>query len=105
MTGHAKTTKAHISIRTQFAGRYAAQLVSHWKHHNPELDVAGTVTTMRFGSTTYVVEPDADALSVQIETADAAALEQAQRAIEEHIDRFGFREKQVFDWSWRSPTS
>ncbi len=73
MTGHAKTTKAHISIRTQFAGRYAAQLVSHWKHHNPELDVA--------------------------------ALEQAQRAIEEHIDRFGFREKQVFDWSWRSPTS
>jgi hypothetical protein len=104
MAGNVATI-AQVSIRTPFAGRYAAQLVSHWKHHNPVLDVTGPVTTMRFGATTYVVEPDTEALSIRIETADSIALEKAQRAIEEHIDRFGFREKQGFDWTWHSPAS
>jgi hypothetical protein len=94
-------TNATVSIQTAQATRYSAQLLSHWKHHSPVLNETETGIVMAFGQTSYTIEPNADALTITIEAADVPSLRKARLAIEEHINRFGFRESSTFAWNWR----
>lgn len=96
--------RSEVSIETLRAARYSSQLISHWKHHSPIIRETATGTMMTFGSTKYIIEPKADALSISIEAFDPVSLDKAKLAIEEHIDRFGFREL-PFAWNWLQSTS
>ena len=94
---------ATVSIRTAQATRYCAQLLSHWKHHGPVVNETAAGVVMAFGQTSYTIEPNTDALTITIVAADVTSLSKGKAAIEEHINRFGFRESSSFVWDWRQP--
>lgn len=87
---------ANATVPTQHASRYLQQLCKHWSHRftvefTPE---AGSID---FGEgKTVTLEASATALEVRVSTdGDLANL---QRVVEEHLQRFGFREELVFTW-------
>lgn len=94
-------SEANIVIATPHAAKYAAQLLKHWSHRNPDIAAGPQWTSMTFGATTYIVELRADALVARITAADDAALGAAKGAFQEHIDRFAFRETPALVWNWR----
>lgn len=93
--------ETNVVVTTSNAAKYAAQLVKHWGHRNPQVETGPQGTAVTFGSTTYLIGARSDALVARITAADADALAAARRAFQEHIDRFAFREAPALVWDWR----
>ena len=88
--------ESSATIRTASASRYLQQLCKHWSHKfavefTPErgrIDLPAGPCTLT---------ADADALNVTV-SAEADRLPRLRDVVEEHIQRFAFRETLVFDW-------
>ena len=91
-------TELTARVPTQSASRYLQQLCKHWSHKfevsfDPQ---AGTIA-LPFGKTDLRAEPDT--LVVTIHIADGADAERPKKVVEDHLNRFAFREGELqFDW-------
>lgn len=90
------TLTAHVP--TESASRYLQQLCKHWSHKfevsfDPQ---AGTIA-LPFGKTDLCAEPEA--LIVAIHLNDGADPDRPKKVVEDHLNRFAFREGELqFDW-------
>jgi hypothetical protein len=86
-------------VPTDKAVRYMTQLAKHWSH---KFDVALTATTadipLPFGPVRLAAEPDA--LLITLEPDPDADLARMKEVVENHLNRFAFREGElVYAWS------
>ena len=88
---------SRAAVATQQASKYLQQLCKHWAHRFPvEFDPDHGTIELSHGKT--IMDADAAALHVLVETPDAEALERLETVVADHIKRFAFREELVFDW-------
>ena len=91
-------TISHATVATPNASSFLRQLCRHWAHKFP---VEFTDEHGRIELPTTVVTLDAapETLQVKLELPDPAQQERLEQVVAEHLQRFGFRETLVFDWS------
>lgn len=90
------TSQAEVS--TEHASRYLQQLCKHWAHKFAvEFSPEHGEITLPSGVT--VLDAASDRLTVTLRAEDAAALDQLERVVADHIIRFAFREELTFDWT------
>jgi hypothetical protein len=87
------------SVPTAHASRYLQQLSKHWSH---KFDVSHdeTRSTIPFSSdrkAELVAEPDR--LRITLSVPDEETRDRMRAVIEEHLNRFAFRETLVYAWS------
>ena len=84
-------------IRTPHASRYLQQLCKHWSHKfETEFTATSARIVLPLGETRLAA--DADALTIDVTTEDAASLSGLRDVVARHIERFAFRETLQFDW-------
>lgn len=79
--------------------RYLQQLCKHWSHKFP-VESAGTHGTIGLPSGRVTLVADPDRLKVTIEPGAEADPVRLQQVVEEHINRFAFREAPL-DFGWK----
>ncbi len=90
-------TIAHVP--TEYGSRYLQQLCKHWAH---KLEVSATDDT---GSVTFpdgsalAMTASAETLALRLDVPDGGDAAKMQHVVQEHLDRFAFREAPLaFDW-------
>lgn len=90
-------TIAHVP--TAYGSRYLQQLCKHWAH---KLEVSNTEDT---GSVIFpsgaalAMTASETALDLRLDVSQGGDAAQMQRVVQEHLDRFAFREAPLpFDW-------
>lgn len=83
---------------TAYASRYLQQLCKHWSHKFPvDNDKAQGTIELSGGRVTLAAEPHS--LVVRIKPAPEADAARLRQVVEQHIDRFAFREAPLaFEW-------
>ena len=96
MTPSITMHNATAAVSTEHASRYLQQLCKHWSHR---FTVAFTPEAGRidFGDG-ETVELTAQPAKLEIRVWTAGDLAELERVVEEHLQRFGFREQLVFEW-------
>lgn len=95
------TSLSIARVPTASASRYLQQLAKHWSH---KFDVSfseeeGHVAFSDVAA--LALRADSQTLDLELTTPDADA-ERMRKVVEEHIDRFAFREAPLtYDWSSR----
>lgn len=91
-----KTVGADVS--TASASRYLQQLCKHWSHKfEVTFDDSRGHISLPFGKLDLIASPEM--LTVSITAPEDADFAQAQKVVEEHLNRFAFREGElIFDW-------
>jgi hypothetical protein len=85
-------------VSTENASSYLRKLCQHWSHKFPvSFDAQHGMIDLTVGK--CILDAEEYALKVRLELAAEADKTQLQRAVEEHIKRFAFRETLVFDWN------
>lgn len=89
----------HGVAGTAHASRYLQQLCKHWSH---KIDVAFDASAGTIAFDTGVVatlHASGDALSVDLRGGDEEALRRMTKTLEDHLNRFAFREGPLpFSW-------
>lgn len=85
-------------VPTQAASRYLQQLSKHWSH---KFDVSYTETTSTIPfaedrKAELVAEPDH--LLIKLTVVDESSRDRMQKVIEDHLNRFAFKETLAYDW-------
>ena len=89
-------SKADVS--TASAVSYMKQLCRHWAHRFPvEFDDERGTIELTQARCVLVASPETLAVSVEIQ--EGADQERIEKVVEEHLQRFGFRETLVFQWT------
>jgi hypothetical protein len=85
------------TVQTATPERYAKQLASHLGH---KLEVRPEEAGDRlvFGAGSCLLEPRADVLVLSAVADDPDALEQVQRVVGSHLERFGQRNELTVSW-------
>ena len=88
------------------ASRYLQQLAKHWSH-KLEVTFAATEATIGFPSGARLdMRADRETLDLVLAVPDGEDAARMQRVVEEHIDRFAFREGPLtYDWRVASTAS
>jgi hypothetical protein len=97
---HPATTahRAHATVTTEAAARYAKQLASHLGHKAEIREEAeGPRVILTVGSCLLVAGDRA--LQLHAEAGAADGLERVQQVIGSHLERFGQREGLSVEWS------
>jgi hypothetical protein len=103
-TGASVAARSRATIPTASASRYLQQLCKHWTHKFAVTFDPRTGTIPFDNGAVAVLEADDAALTVRLAVPDAEILEQMQRVIAVHLDRFAFREAPLpFDWQTDDP--
>jgi uncharacterized protein len=89
--------KRRAEVRTASGSRYLQQLCKHWGHKlKVEFTPSHGEIGLPFGP--CVLDADDAQLTIVIASDDPAALPRFQSVVEEHINRFAFRETLAFAW-------
>lgn len=85
-------------VPTASASRYLQQLCKHWSHKfEVRFDAQQGSITLPFGQTDLTA--DAQTLVICLHLAEGADPARPQQVVEDHLNRFAFREGElVFDW-------
>lgn len=85
-------------VSTESASRYLQQLCKHWSHKfEVSFDPQQGTIALPFGKTDLKAEPET--LVVTIHLNDGADSERPKKVVEDHLNRFAFREGELqFDW-------
>ena len=89
--------QAHARISSEKASRYLAQLCKHFAHKIP-VEWSGTRGRADFGMGRCELTADADRLLVVCSAPTSDGLEKVKHIVEDHIVRFGWREKLTVTW-------
>ena len=94
------TILSTATAATASGDRYIQQLVKHWGHKF-ETAYAEGVGTIAFGPDAALkLTSDAAAIHIELTTSDAERAERLRGVIENHIDRFAFREAPLaYNWN------
>ena len=92
-------TTLTANVPTESANRYLQQLCKHWSHKfEVSFDPQQGTIALPFGKTDLRAE--AGALIVTIYLNDGADPERPKKVVEDHLNRFAFREGELqFDWN------
>ena len=90
--------RSEASVPTRNARRYLRQLRKHWSHKFPVTHDETTSAIPFSGDRTAELVADQDRLRIRLSVADEAARERMPTVIEEHLDRFAFRETLFYEW-------
>ena len=89
--------KSEAIVATASGSKYLQQLCKHWSHKFAvEFDATRGTVPLPAGVLTLVAR--ADALTLTLDVAEAAAIDRMEAVVAEHVQRFAFREALVFDW-------
>ncbi len=89
--------KAVANVATSSGSRYLQQLCKHWGHKfEVEFDARRGVIKLPMGP--CVLDASPEALTLTLETDDAADLDRFEAVVADHVQRFAFRETLAFDW-------
>lgn len=95
--------QAQARVPTEKAGRYLVQLCKHFAHKVPaEWDERTGHVQFPPGTCRIAVEDGA--LQIFCEAESEEALATVKYIVEDHVVRFGFREKLTVDWTAPSGT-
>ena len=85
-------------VPTRSASRYLQQLCKHWSHKFAvEHDTERGTIALPLGRAELIAHPET--LEVQLEPAAPDQAERMKTVMQEHLDRFAFREAPLaFDW-------
>jgi hypothetical protein len=86
-------------IPTAHASRYLQQLSKHWSH---KFDVAfdATTSTIPFSEDrTAELAATEDHLQITLRVADEETRDRMRKVIEDHLNRFAFRETLEYAWT------
>lgn len=85
-------------IPTENASSYLRKLCQHWSHRFAVEygDEHGTITLPQ---ATCTLDASPAELKIRLDTEAGADMERLRRVVEEHLQRFGFREELVFAWN------
>ncbi len=89
---------SEATVGTEHASRYLQQLSKHWSHKfGVTFDRTRSVIPFAEDrSAELLAEPDR--LRIRLTVPDHEALARTRRVIEEHLNRFAFRETLRYDW-------
>lgn len=95
---------------TPNGAKYIRQMCKHFAHQIEtsldETDAGAPEGRLRFAMGTAHLSTDATTLTVRFELENDDAFEGAQHVIDEHLERFAFREGfKHMDWDWTPPPS
>jgi hypothetical protein len=90
-----KTSNA--DVKTANAVSYLRQLCRHWGHRFP-VEFNDERGVIQLPSAACALQSSPETLSVRLEMPDDADQARIEKVVEEHLQRFGFRETLVFDW-------
>lgn len=89
--------QSSATVTTEHASQYLRQLCRHWSHRfQVEFDDQHGV--VHLPEADCVLDAAVDGLKVRLEMQDSADTARLQRVVEEHLQRFGFKEALRFDW-------
>lgn len=88
---------AETRVNSEKAKRYLVQLCKHFAHKTPA-EYDETQGRVDFRPGLCVMTATDDALFVRCEAGAAPELERVMHIVEDHIVRFGWREKVVVEW-------
>jgi hypothetical protein len=91
-----KISKAEV--KTDEAVSYMKQLCRHWGHKFPVEfdDLHGRI---ELSKADCVLDASPELLKIRLELVDDADQDRVEKVVEEHLQRFGFREELVFAWA------
>ena len=85
-------------VSTENASNYLRKLCQHWSHKFPvSFDAQHGTIDLAVGK--CILDAEENALKVRLELPAEGDATQLQRVVQEHIQRFAFRETLVFDWN------
>jgi len=88
-----------VRVPTKNASRYLQQLSKHWSH---KFDVvySETASTIPFsGGRTAELSAEPDYLCIKLSVADEDSRDRMRKVIEDHLNRFAFREALAYEWT------
>ena len=96
MTGTMRVSTAEVS--TEHAASYMRKLCAHWSHKFAVTVDAGH-GTIELPAAKCDLRASATTLTVRLELQEDADEARMRKVLEEHLQRFGFREELVFIWN------
>ena len=94
--------QAQASVKSQKAERYLVQLCKHFAHKVPA-EWAGGRGFVDFGAGTCEILADHEALTLTCKADSGEGLERVKHILEDHVTRFGWREKLTVEWGAAEP--
>lgn len=93
-------------VPTASASRYLQQLAKHWSH-KLDVTVSAEEATIAFPSAARLeMRADSETLDLSLHVPAGEDAARMQRVVEEHLDRFAFREGPLtYDWRAASTSS
>jgi hypothetical protein len=86
------------TVSTENASSYLRKLCQHWSHKFlVSFDAQHGTIDLAVGK--CILDAEENALKVRLEVAAEGDQARMQKVVEEHIQRFAFRESLVFDWN------
>jgi hypothetical protein len=86
------------TVSTENAGSYLRKLCQHWSHRFP-VEYNETHGTISLPSALCTLDATPETLLVRLDLEDGAEAMRLRAVVEEHLQRFGFREELVFLWN------
>jgi hypothetical protein len=86
------------TVSTKNASSYLRKLCQHWSHRFPVEcnDIRGTI---QLPSALCTLDATPETLLVRLDLEEGADAVRLRAVVEEHLQRFGFREELVFVWN------
>jgi hypothetical protein len=85
-------------VATENASSYLRKLCQHWSHRFT-VEFNDQHGTIQLPQATCILEASPGELAIRLDSEDGADQARLRKAIEEHLQRFGFREELVFLWN------
>ena len=96
MTGTMRILTAEVS--TENAASYMRKLCAHWSHKFA-VEVSESHGTIELPAAKCDLTAAPETLTVRLELKEDADEARLRKVVEEHLQRFGFREELVFAWN------
>lgn len=84
-------------VMTEHASQYLRQLCRHWSHRY-EVTFDDHHGTIHLPSGPCLLTAEPNGLRVELHMQDSADQSRVQHVVEEHLQRFGFKEQLKFEW-------
>ena len=89
---------SHADVKTEHATSYLRQLCRHWAHRFP-VEFDDHKGTIELPQTNCELKASPEVLLVRLTLRDDADQDRMEKVVEEHLQRFGFRETLAFTWT------
>jgi hypothetical protein len=88
----------HAQVKTTHGSSYLRKLCQHWSHRFP-VEYDAQQGTIQLPLATCVLHASADELTVGLNLQEGADEARLRQVVEEHLQRFAFREELTFLWT------